>query len=233
MPSEAEDERDRFLSTTYEAFRHEARRNLFLAIAVFHYQNRPVDGYYFEFGCHRGQTMRLAWDAFRALFDRTYVGFDSFEGLPPIAPHDQMPIWREGALATSESEFRECVTNHGLPPSKLVTVKGFYDRSLTADLAGRLLPTRAAVVYVDCDLYESTVPVLQFVRPFLQRGTVLVFDDWFCFHGDPDRGERRAFREFRERHPEIRFEDFFHSSEAKAMIVLDDGLREPGRVSAP
>ncbi|MGE5757061.1 MAG: hypothetical protein ACM35G_15325, partial [Planctomycetaceae bacterium] len=59
MPSEAEDERDRFLSTTYEAFRHEARRNLFLAIAVFHYQNRPVDGYYFEFGCHRGQTMRL------------------------------------------------------------------------------------------------------------------------------------------------------------------------------
>ena len=57
-------------------------------------------------------------------------------------------------------------------------------------------------------------------------GTVLVFDDWFCFCGDPERGERRAFRELRQRHPRLRFEDFLQGSEAKAFICLGEGEEE-------
>jgi hypothetical protein len=216
-------ERDRFLATTYESFRHESRRNIFLAIAVFQHQNQPVDGYYFEFGCHKGRTMRLPWEAFGALFDRIYVGFDSFQGLPPLEHDDQMAIWREGGLVTSEAEFRSIVTAAGMPPERLITIPGFYEQVLSPSLADRFLPTRAAVVYIDCDLYRSTVPVLRFIRPFLERGTVVVFDDWFCFHGDPDRGQRRAFREFCEGYPEIRFEKFIESSEAHAVIVLESG----------
>jgi hypothetical protein len=220
----AAERRERFLATTYESFRHENRRALFLRIAVFRHQNQPVEGYYFEFGCHTGRTMRLAFDAFDDLFDgQTYVGFDSFEGLPLVAPDDRMPIWREGALATSEADFRAIVTHHGMPDDRLITVKGFYEPTLTPALAARFLPTKAAVILVDCDLYASTVPVLRFVRPFLQRGTVLVFDDWFQFHGDPDRGQRRAFREFCEAHHDVRFVDFFETGEAKALITLDPG----------
>ena len=118
-----------------------------------------------------------------------------------MSPDDKMPIWREGGLATSEADFRAIVTRHGMPCDRLITVKGFYNQTLTSALAERLLPTKAAMILVDCDLYASTVPVLEFVVPFLQRGTVLVFDDWFQFHGDPGRGQRRAFREFGERTP--------------------------------
>jgi O-methyltransferase len=217
----ANSRRARFLATTYEAFRHEARRAMFMRIAIFRHQNQPIDGYYFEFGCHTGRTMRLAFEAFDDLFDQTYVAFDSFEGLPPLSNDDKMPIWREGSLATSESEFRAIVTRHGMPEDRLITVKGFYHETLRPELAARLLPTKAAVILVDCDLYASTVPVLEFIVPFLQRGTVLVFDDWFQFHGDPGRGQRRAFREFREKHPAIRFVDFFETSEVKALITLD------------
>ena len=168
--------------------------------------------------------MRLAWDVFHYLYDRSYIGFDSFEGLPPMRPDDQMPIWKPGGLATNEQEFRRRVLGHGIPPERLRTIKGWFEQSLTPELARQLLPARAAVLYVDCDLYASTVPVLRFARPFLQRGTVLAFDDWFCFHGDPDRGQRRAFREFRQRHPEIRFEDFLETSEVKAFVVIDPGV---------
>jgi O-methyltransferase len=219
--------RERWMQGTYEPFRQARRRELFLAIAIYHYQNQPVDGHYLEFGCHRGRTMRLAWDAFHVLFDRTYVGFDSFEGLPPMAPEDRMPLWKPGGLSTSEPEFRRAVLAHGLPARRLRTVKGWFEETLTPALADELLPTRAAVVYVDCDLYASTVPVLRFAGPFLQRGTVVVFDDWFCFHGDPDRGQRRAFREYCDRHPEIHFEEFVQTSEAKAFVVIDPG---PGSV---
>jgi O-methyltransferase len=161
------------------------------------------------------------------LYDRSYVGFDSFEGLPPMRPDDQMPTWKPGGLATSEQEFRRRVLGHGVPPDRLRTIKGWFDDSLTPELARELLPARAAVLYVDCDLYASTVPVLQFARSFLQRGTVLLFDDWFCFHGDPNRGQRRAFREFRQRHSDIQFEEFLQTSEVKAFVVIDPGVEAP------
>jgi len=168
--------------------------------------------------------MRLAWDAFHLENDWTYVGFDSFEGLPEIDEIDKMPIWSQsGSLCTSEDEFIRTVVAHGMPRDRVITVKGFYQDSLTTELKKQFLPSKAVVVYVDCDLYASAIPCLEFSRDFLQRGTVLVFDDWFCFYGDPDRGEQRAFREFRERHPGIRFQEFFQTSELKAFICLGTG----------
>ena len=150
------------------------------------------------------------------------MAFDSFEGLPEIAEIDEQEIWEKGKLKTTEEDFVRIVTKHGVPREKLMTVKGFYDTSLDEELKKRLLPAKASVIYIDCDLYTSTVPVLNFVKDFLQRGTIIVFDDWNCFHGDPDKGERRAFREFRERHPELIFEDFIQTNEARAFIFLGD-----------
>lgn len=193
---------------------------IFLSIARFCHINRPTTGYYFEFGCHGGNTMRLAWSAFRDLFDFRYVAFDSFEGLPAIQAVDRLEIFQKGKLRTAEDDFRRLMASADMPSEKLRTVKGFYDESLTPDLQRALLPERAAVIYVDCDLYTSTVPVLEFIRPFLQRGTVLIFDDWNCYHADPDRGERRAFREFREKHPELRFEPWISTNIAQAFISL-------------
>lgn len=222
MSEPPEETAEAWMEQVYHPFRERVRRDLFLSLAVYGYQNRIEGEYYFEFGCHGARTLRLAWDAFHALFDWTYVAFDSFAGLPEIAEGDRSPAWSRGALATSEDELVRLAVEHGVPREKLLTVPGFYDRSLTPELRDRLLPGGAAVVYVDCDLYASTVPVLEFVRPFLRRGTVIVFDDWFCFHGDPEKGERRAFREFRERHPELRFEQFVRTGEAQAFIHLGE-----------
>lgn len=107
-----------------------------------------------------------------------------------------------------------------MPADKLLTVKGFFDVSLTKQLKERLLPTKAAVIYIDCDLYASTVPVLDWIVDFLQVGTVVVFDDWYCFHGNPQRGEQLAWREFRQRHPELRFADFVKTNEAVSFIYV-------------
>ena len=51
------------------------------------------------------------------------------------------------------------------------------------------------MAYVDCDLYESAVDVLKFLRPRLKHGMVLVFDDYYCFWSDGIAGERTAFLE--------------------------------------
>lgn len=210
----------RWIREVYFPFGQASRRAVFLGIARYHHINRPMEGYYFEFGSHEANTMRMAWDTFRHLFRYTYVAFDSFAGLPEIDPIDEQQIWEPGKLKTDEAEFRRICERHGMPSDRLLTVKGFYDESLNEETKRRLQPGKAAVVYIDCDLYASTVPVLSFVRDFLQRGTVIVFDDWFCFHGDPEKGERRAWAEFLRANPALQFEPFVENQEAKAFIFL-------------
>jgi len=45
-------------------------------------------------------------------------------------------------------------------------------------------------------MYESTKTVLSFITPFLQNGTVMLFDDWLCYRADPEKGEQRAVYEW-------------------------------------
>jgi O-methyltransferase len=212
--------RREWLDGPHEAFRTRVRKDVFMSISVFCFHNQPIGGYYFEFGCHKARTMRLAWETLHPLYDWTFVAFDSFEGLPEMDAADSTPMWTKGDLKTSETDFVNLVTQHGMPRERLKTVKGFYNESLTPALRDELLPRKAAVVYIDCDLYSSTVCALNFSKEFFQKGTVLVFDDWFCFHGDPAKGERRAFAEFRERNPELIFEDYIQTNEVKAFIYL-------------
>jgi hypothetical protein len=212
--------RGRWIRREYWQFGQDQRSFVFMSIARFLHINRPIPGYYFEFGCNEANTMRKAWDHFQHLFEFTYVGFDSFEGLPAIAEIDKQPIWEKGKLAFAEERFIKRVLGHGMPADKLQTVKGFYDVSLTTKLKNSMLPTKAAVIYIDCDLYVSTVPVLEWVVDFLQVGTVIVFDDWYCFHGDPQRGEQLAWNEFRQRHPELRFSAFVRTNEAASFIYV-------------
>jgi O-methyltransferase len=210
------------MAFNHDKFRDTQREYLFKCIARFCHLNGLNHGYYLEFGCHKGRTMRLAWDHSNDLFDWTYVAFDSFEGLPEIPAIDKNPMWQKGTCATSEEELIAIVKSAGLPRDRLITVKGFYDQSLTSEVADQLLPQKAILIYVDCDLYTSTKPVLKFVKNFLQSGTIIVFDDWFLFNADPERGQRRAWAEFCRENPDLRFIDFIGAGEAQAFIYLGE-----------
>lgn len=208
------------MKRVYTPFGLQQKKDIFVSISRFAHINRPIKGMYMEFGCHGAITIGMAWECFHHMFDWEYYCFDSFEGLPEIDEIDEMKIWEKGKLKTSEEEFRQTAASYGIPKDQLHTVKGFYENSLTPELKKQLAGKKAAVVYVDCDLYASTIPVLNFAKDFLQVGTIIVFDDWFCFHGDPDRGERKAFREFREANPSLHFEEFVRNSESCSFVYV-------------
>lgn len=210
----------RWLRTEYRQFNERGIEYLFLSIARFAHINRPINGYYMEFGCHSGTTMRAAWSTFRHLFDWDYVGFDSFEGLPDMDAEETTQIFRAGQLATAESDFRRIVESSGMPKHRLHTVKGFYQDVLNEKTSEPFLPKKAAVIYVDCDLYSSAKCVLSFCRAFLQVGTTIVFDDWNCYCADPEKGERRAWREFLQEYPEVKVVEFVSTCEAQAFVIV-------------
>jgi hypothetical protein len=166
----------------------------FFRDAMDYVADNGIRGDYLEFGCHRARTFRMALSAARlqCLDDMRFWAFDSFEGLPPSEGHG-MPGWTAGALNTSEQEFRRLVSEHGVYVDAVGVVKGFYADTLQQLVAANW---RAAMITIDCDLYESAVPVFKFIEPLLQDGTLLYVDDFFSgYRGNPGRGVGRALDE--------------------------------------
>lgn len=205
------------------------REYMILSAVRYWYANFPTtnrsefDSYWFEFGCHGGNTLAYAWQHSKHLFNFHYIAFDSFKGLPPIKKKDDSKVWKEGDYKTTLDEFHALVEEMGMPKERLNIVPGFYKESLDNACISQLQGRKAAVAYIDCDLYESTIPVLEFMRHFFQMGTILIFDDWNNLHGDPQRGERLAFHEFKERYPEYRFEELVNTTMQKSFIYIGNG----------
>ena len=147
-------------------------------------QQAHLDGWILEFGVRFGTSIRML----QKYSQQRIVGFDSFQGLP-IAWHE-VP---EGAYSTQ-----------GFVPDlgdNISCVDGWYSESLGPFVRQHLLPTKKPIrlLHIDCDLYESTHEVLIEIAPFLQEGSVIIFDEyWMSPHWKED--EWLAWQECCARH---------------------------------
>ncbi len=181
-----------------------------------------IEGDYLEFGVYRGQSFIGAYHALQQQFERRirhnaggehesaaraqrqaawegmrFFAFDSFEGLPALAAEDlATQDFAAGQYACSVEEFQARTAAGGVPAERVRMVPGWFDRTCTAQTRQQLGIRKAAVIWIDADLYSSTRDVLAFVTDLLQDGTVLIFDDWFSYRGSPYQGEQRAFSEW-------------------------------------
>ncbi|MEK7324463.1 MAG: TylF/MycF/NovP-related O-methyltransferase [Chloroflexota bacterium] len=182
-----------------------------------------MSGDYFEFGCWGGRTFRLAYEHHKIHFQGRmhFWLFDSFQGLPKLDPIDEHPKWKAGDLCTSLDDFIRIVEDAGIPACSYTATAGYYEQTLTAELSANIASkAKAGLVYIDCDLYESTRKVLEFMYPMLQPGTVICFDDFYCFNGSPERGEQLAIREFLGAHRDVRLVDYLNFGwHGKSFIV--------------
>ena len=194
-----------------DVFAHTARENM-MKIAMEFATHSKLKGDYLEFGVHEGESFVAAFHFARrsALNAMNFYAFDSFRGLPEVKGNDAEGFahFREGDFACDMDQFRKIITSKGVTLDRVRLVPGWYDEVLNEETKGKLPLSSAAVIWVDCDLYESTVPVLDFITEYIQDGTVIIFDDWFSFRGDPNRGEQKAFAEWREKNPQISATEF-------------------------
>src|ERR1035438_972594 len=134
------------------------------------------DVLYLEFGVAEGKSMEL-WSKLLVNRNSQLYGFDSFEGLP-----EAWEQWyQKGRFSTG-----------GVAPptndSRVTYVKGWFDETLPM-----FIPPRHEVLFinVDADLYSSARTVLRHMRPYVEVGTYLYFDE---FHHRYD--EMKAYDEF-------------------------------------
>jgi hypothetical protein len=176
---------------------------------------------YFEFGCHSARTFSAAARATKYLKmqDAQLYAFDSFEGLPETVKEDD-GYFEAGTFFTPIESFLHLVKSQsGLSLKPENVIKGYYEDSLTSEIQSKM--PKVGVVHIDVDLYSSTVEVLDFIKPLMVVGTVLVFDDWYCFPPGSNMGERRALEEFCKNNPLFKVEEWkSYSTFGKSFFVI-------------
>ena len=137
------------------------------------------------------ERRRVAWQS------RRYLAFDSFEGLPELTADDRATDdFAAGQYSCSVDEFSHRLGEAEVSMDRVRLVPGWFEETCVPRTREEHNLERAAVVWIDADLYSSTRTALEFVTDLLQDGTVLIFDDWFSYRGSPFEGEQRAFHEW-------------------------------------
>jgi O-methyltransferase len=213
------------------------RRDNVLTMALGFSMANNVIGDYLEFGVWQGESFIHAYQkheralkAYRRVrttgdtsylhYQPRYFAFDSFEGFPDV-DESELPLHWRGAQAysTPQAEFEANLRAAKVDLERVTVVPGYYNDVLTPELRSLHRLERGAVIHVDCDLYESTVDVLDFVAPMVVDGTVMVFDDWFYYKGNPRKGQQRAYRDWLDQRPDWTSTPLFSVPSSAAFIV--------------
>jgi hypothetical protein len=142
--------------------------------------------------------------------------FDSFQGLPDLESADGNEVFTKGQFSSSLEKFTKNLKRENVNLSRFHIFPGYYDKTLQGL---KLDDHQFAFVLIDCDLYSSTVPVLDFLTNKLVQGAIMAFDDWYCYDS-PKKGERLAVSEWLTKNPNIELIEYnnFHWA-GKSFIV--------------
>jgi len=171
-----------------------------------------VSGDYHEFGVFKGRSFIRNSLNFLKNTNKAngktmkFWAYDSFEGLPETHDVYAPGHFTKGSYSAPRELFMANVKKAGIDLDRVKVVQGFYDKTLTPELAKEAFSDRkVAMAYIDCDIYESAVPIFKYLSGGLQVGSVLVIDDWIRHHAHPRHGIQRAFNEWIEQNPRIKF----------------------------
>lgn len=187
----------------------------------------PKGGTCLEFGVYEGSS--YMWQV-KQMCERyltsTLIGFDSWAGLPRETPEVWVPERHKPGRYTAAKAIVLGKLD-GMDTKRFTFVDGFFSRSLTRKVQKSI--HNVIFINIDVDLYRSTMALLNFVRPLLQPGTILYWDDW----RDPRDnrpgmwGEQLAWSTWIARQQDLRVETLeVNPNNKRSMIVVAvDGKR--------
>jgi O-methyltransferase len=121
---------------------------------------------YLEFGVFQGESMRQ-WTRLNKHDDSRFFGFDSFEGLPED--------WRAGQR---KGHFDVRGTVPRIDDPRVKFVKGWFENTIPP-FAHDFSAKNRLLLHVDCDLYGSAMLALVHFAPFMSKGSLLIFDEFY------------------------------------------------------
>ena len=187
-----------------------------LKMAFWHLNIDQVQGAYVEFGVASGNSMRSAEIAERRSnsvslgikkINRNLYGFDTFSQFSSQSIQDLHAVWTGDDFSISIQRVKRRFRR--IDKLKLYQCdlsKVFIDE---LDVNMFIEDDQIALALFDMDLGDPTYQALKWIAPKLQSGSILIFDEFFGFSGNPNKGEHYAWTLFLVEHPEITYREFF------------------------
>jgi len=202
-----------------------------------------VFGDYYEFGTHEGKSLITAYKTLsqvghyfmlgfmgnskntsvinkRSALSFQCFAFDSFEGLPKPTGIDCSEEFFEGDYKGDYQRLISSIKTENIDMGRVHIIKGWYC-DLDYQIKESYNMNKARIIHIDCDLYESTRDALNFCSTLIQDGTVIIFDDWFCFKGHPLRGEQLAFKEWQIANPKFLCSEYMREVPFRNSFIIN------------
>jgi len=143
-----------------------------------------IEGSIVECGVWRGGM--IAGIAELARQPKQYYLLDSFEGLPPAKEIDGLAAheWQKNIAGNNyhnncKAEITYAEKAMSLADVKFHLIKGWFNQTLP-DLN---IEEPIAILRLDGDWYESTIDCLKHLYPKVNRGGLIILDDYFAWDG--------------------------------------------------
>ena len=142
-------------------------------------RENPAYGLVCEFGVGSGRSLRMTQELLP--LDIAIHGFDTFTGLPQAWGDEPAGTYSTGGIVPNME-------------GKVYFHKGLFKNTIPQFLD--VIGNDAFLAYanIDCDLYTSTLDILEAFHGRIVEGTILIFDEYIC-HPSWRQDEFRAWRE--------------------------------------
>jgi len=152
-----------------------------------------IEGDILELGTERaGLTIILAHFLKKIGSKKHVYGCDTFEGFPYDDKYSHNNKKREGSVGVEIDDVVKKIKRYGVS-DKIILIKGMFEDTLYQKLSDK----KFSLVFVDCNLYDSTKFGLEFAYPRLVKGGIIGFDEYEDESaGVPYFGETVAANEF-------------------------------------
>ncbi|MEK6706813.1 MAG: TylF/MycF/NovP-related O-methyltransferase [Candidatus Poribacteria bacterium] len=183
-----------------------------------------LDGDYLEFGVFTGSSFVFSMKIHRQLrylgdIKTRFFGFDSFTGFGKVSDEDKHPFYLDSIFTVNAEKVIRNIKKQGRRCETTI-VKGYFEESLKEKVIADFGIQKSRIVFIDCDLKEPSRLVLEFVRPSLQQGMILVMDDFFSYRGSETKGVAGAFYEFCEKYPNLKWRKLLDYGYGGAAYIL-------------
>ncbi|MBC8147445.1 MAG: hypothetical protein H8E98_05615 [Bacteroidetes bacterium] len=158
------------------------------------------DKIFIEFGVMDGDSIIDFYNLYQKyqIQDGGFIGLDSFYGLPE-EKIDLYSPWKTSKFTCNGKISKQLLDNNDID-----VIAGEFKDTLNDSLVKKLKDKKIGIVHIDCDIYSSTLSVLDFMvkNGLFCEGQILIYDDWGCYLMNRDTisdeymlGEARAHKE--------------------------------------
>jgi O-methyltransferase len=157
-----------FINDFYTFSRNYTKRLELYRVVSSHYGLDKKEILYLEFGVASGQSFKW-WLNHNTSPQSRFYGFDTFEGLP----ENWGSFYKKGDMSHEIADL-------SLDDPRAGLIKGTFQQTLTGFCLQQtaVLHNLPKLIHLDADLFSSTIFVLSQLYPFLNRGDIILFDEF-------------------------------------------------------